>query len=53
KHILRACPRYKSNRYMLRDISPDTDILGAEERLTTLIEFIEDSGAFTPMGSPR
>ncbi|KAJ3760018.1 hypothetical protein EV360DRAFT_23610, partial [Lentinula raphanica] len=56
EHILRQCPRYEDFRSTLRKVSEDiclADILGTEEGVEALTEFLEESGAFTVTGMPR
>ncbi|KAJ3831292.1 hypothetical protein F5878DRAFT_549730 [Lentinula raphanica] len=56
EHILRECPRYEDFRYVLQKVSQDiclADILGKEEGIEALIEFLDLSGAFTVTGRPR
>ncbi|KAJ4495949.1 hypothetical protein C8J55DRAFT_400700, partial [Lentinula edodes] len=56
EHILRACPRYDNFRHILRKASDDIclkEILGTEEGIEALTEFLEESGAFTKTGKQR
>ncbi|KAJ3738241.1 hypothetical protein EV360DRAFT_3934, partial [Lentinula raphanica] len=49
EHILRECPKYEDYRYILQKVSQDiclTDILGTEEGIEALTEFLDMSGAF-------
>lgn len=53
EHILRDCPQYEDHRHILRAVSRDVslpEILGSEDGITALAEFIESSGAFTRNG---
>ncbi|KAE9407949.1 hypothetical protein BT96DRAFT_808762, partial [Gymnopus androsaceus JB14] len=56
KHILRSCPRYKNSCDILQKVSLDiclADILGTEEGIEALVEFLSETGTFTRTGSPR
>ncbi|KAJ3840660.1 hypothetical protein F5878DRAFT_522408, partial [Lentinula raphanica] len=49
EHILRECPVYEDYRYILQKVSQDVclaDILGSEDGIEALTEFLELSGAF-------
>ncbi|EPS97143.1 hypothetical protein FOMPIDRAFT_27216, partial [Fomitopsis schrenkii] len=53
RHILQDCPRYEPTRHILRAASAQIDlptILGTEDGINALAEFIEQSGAFTKTG---
>ncbi|KAJ7618981.1 hypothetical protein DFH06DRAFT_83408 [Mycena polygramma] len=56
EHLLRECPRYQGQRYILEKVSRDVslpEILGTKEGISALAEFLEKSGAFTKTGEPR
>ncbi|KIK54078.1 hypothetical protein GYMLUDRAFT_128870, partial [Collybiopsis luxurians FD-317 M1] len=55
KHILRECPQYEQDRYLLCKVSDTISlatILGSEEGIEALTSFIKKSGAFTRDGAP-
>ncbi|KII85959.1 hypothetical protein PLICRDRAFT_72046, partial [Plicaturopsis crispa FD-325 SS-3] len=55
-HILTECPRYDEYRHILTQASPTLflpDILGTDEGILALAQFLEKSGAFTKTGNPR
>ena len=56
EHLLRDCPRYEDQRYILREASGDialADILGTKEGIEALTHFLDLTGAFTKSGSQR
>ncbi|KAJ3964359.1 hypothetical protein EV361DRAFT_979130, partial [Lentinula raphanica] len=56
EHILRECPQYDDYRSILQKVSQDiylADILGKEEGIEALTEFLDKSGAFTLTGRLR
>jgi hypothetical protein len=60
EHILRDCPKYQTHRHILEEESRDIslpEILGTEKGIEALIDFLEESGAFTktwkPISKPR
>jgi ribonuclease HI len=55
EHILRDCPKYQTHRHILEEVSRDIslpEILGTEKGIEALIDFLEESGAFTKTGKP-
>lgn len=56
EHLLRDCPRYEDQRYILREASDDialADILGTKAGIEALTLFLDLSGAFTKSGKQR
>ncbi|KAJ6622184.1 hypothetical protein B0H10DRAFT_1788400, partial [Mycena sp. CBHHK59/15] len=55
EHLLRECPLYEDQRYILenlsRDVSPP-EILGTKKGIEALAEFLDKSGVFTKTGKP-
>lgn len=55
EHILIHCPKHDTHRYILHKISRDLflpTILGTEEGIQALTNFLQKSGAFSMLGRP-
>lgn len=51
--LLRECPMYEDQRHLLRAVSRNIslhEILGTNDGISALAEFLEESGAFTKSG---
>ncbi|KZT71019.1 hypothetical protein DAEQUDRAFT_683813, partial [Daedalea quercina L-15889] len=56
QHVLQDCPRHEPYRDILREVSKTIDlptVLGTEDGIAALAQFLEKSGAFTKTGEPR
>ncbi|KII90005.1 hypothetical protein PLICRDRAFT_74067, partial [Plicaturopsis crispa FD-325 SS-3] len=56
EHLIRDCLLYEEHRHILREASEQIslpEILGTEEGIEALAEWMEKSGAFTKTGEPR